>query len=524
MNIIPASPYKTNSNAELRVFDKIKESFANDNRYLAFHSLNLTKHEKKRFGEADFVIICEFGLFVFEVKGGKIIVDNGVWSTTDRYGEAHRLKESPFRQAETAMNAIISAIEVSNLFPNLKISRGFGVIFPNNESLPPSSEWDLHTVCVNRNFKGFEIWLKNFFKYWESKHRNDDKLTSHDIASLKKYLRPNFELLESLQAKIANLESNVVKLTEEQYKYLDMVAENSQVLCRGGAGTGKTFLAAELARRLGNADKNILFLCKSNWLRRYLESKIHNENVVVSTIESVKVDQRRADIIKYDVLIVDEGQDLFNLEDVATMDDLVNGGLETGEWYIFHDINNQYGLFNESKVEVLEMLESYKPAKFSLQLNCRNSMQIVDKVQSIIHCDMGSEGTGDGPEVTEVFSKSPDDSSYLEEEINKLLKSGISPSSITILSPFSYEQSAISKLPEKMKRIITKLDDFSVRSLPVQEISFAEIKNFKGLENEVVIVIDLIHPTQLTENQDRVKHYVGMTRARAQLSLIWQNI
>ena len=75
-----------------------------------------------------------------------------------------------------------------------------------------------------------------------------------------------------------------------------------------------------------------------------------------------------------------------------------------------------------------------------------------------------------------------------------------------------------------MKRIITKLDDFSVRSLPVQEISFAEIKNFKGLENEVVIVIDLIHPTQLTEDQDRVKHYVGMTRARAQLSLIWQDI
>ena len=66
-------------------------------------------------------------------------------------------------------------------------------------------------------------------------------------------MRPNFELLESLQAKIANLESNVVKLTEEQYKYLDMVAENSQVLCRGGAGTGKTFLAAELARRTCSA-------------------------------------------------------------------------------------------------------------------------------------------------------------------------------------------------------------------------------------------------------------------------------
>ncbi len=105
-----------------------------------------------------------------------------------------------------------------------------------------------------------------------------------------------------------------------------------------------------------------------------------------------------------------------------------------------------------------------------------------------------------------------------------MLKSGISPSSITILSPLPYEQSTISKLSEKLKRTITKLDDFSVRSLPVQEMSFSEIKNFKGLENEVVIVIDLTHPSQLAENEDRVQHYVGMTRARAQLCVIWQDI
>lgn len=523
MKIIPASAYKTDSSAELRVFDKIRESFVNDNKYLALHSLNLTKHKTKRFGEADFVIVCEFGLFVFEVKGGRISIDEGIWYTKDRYDKVIKIQD-PFRQAEGALYAIRTEIYESNLFDNLNIPIGYGVIFPSVGFSQKSSEWDLHTVCDDRGFRSFEMWLKRFFKYWHFKPGNQKKLTAHEIKSLSNYLRPNFELAESLQAKVSKLEDNAVKLTEEQYKYLDIVVANSQVLCSGGAGTGKTFLAAELARRLGNVDKSVLFLCKSNWLRRYLESKTHNENIVVSTIDSVKVDQRRAGISVYDVLIVDEAQDLFNLDDVDTMDGAIRGGLELGEWYIFHDINNQYGLFNESDLEVLEMLETYKPAKFPLTLNCRNSVQILDKVQSIIHCDMGTIGTGSGPAVSEFFKNKHDDSEHLEGEIDRLLKSGISPSAITILSPFSYENSTISKLPQKLIRKINKLDDFSVRSLPVQELSFAEIKNFKGLENEVVIVIDLIHPSQLTENQDRVKHYVGMTRARAQLCLIWQDL
>jgi len=72
MTIIPNKPYETNSKAENRVFDKLREAFVNNPKYLAFHSLNLTKHKTKKFGEADFVIVCEYGVFVFEVKGGRI--------------------------------------------------------------------------------------------------------------------------------------------------------------------------------------------------------------------------------------------------------------------------------------------------------------------------------------------------------------------------------------------------------------------------------------------------------------------
>lgn len=109
--------------------------------------------------------------------------------------------------------------------------------------------------------------------------------------------------------------------------------------------------------------------------------------------------------------------------------------------------------------------------------------------------------------------------SVLKNEINNILKNGIVPSSITILSSLSYEKSTISLLPEKMKNNIVKLDDYSIRSFPIPEISFSEIKNFKGLENEVIIVIDLIKP----KNNYKFEHYIAMSRARILLSVIWTN-
>ncbi len=519
MQIIPSSPYSNNSKAELIVFDKLRESFANNPMYLAFHSLNLTAHAKKRFGEADFVILCEYGLFVLEVKGGGVGSSSGQWYTVDRNNKEHKLKESPFCQAEGALHAINKKIKDSSKFYHLTLPAGFGVVFPDVEFNQQSSEWDLYTICDVKKMRNFESWLRTFFKYWHSKNGNGKKLTKEDIGALKQYLRPEFEVIEPLHVKLSQIEDMAVKLTEDQYKYLDIAAANSRVLCSGGAGTGKTFLAAELARRMASEDKNIVLICKSNWLKRYLETKIQNEFVILSTIDSVKVDMRRSGIDVYDILIVDEGQDLFNLDDIEILDEIIDGGLENGEWYIFHDVNNQSGLFVDAKIEVLELLEGYSPAKIPLTTNCRNSEPILKKVQDCLHLDMGNKGTGMGPEVHESFD-AKNNGNVLKQEINNLLKGGVAPGSITILSPLNYEKSSVSLLPEKMKKNIAKLDDYSVRSFPLPKISFSEIKNFKGMENEVIIVIDLPEPKKKNLSQ-KVEYYVAMSRPRALLILVW---
>lgn len=46
---------------------------------VALHSLNLPRHQYKRWAEADFIILCESGLLLLEVKGGRIACNNGVW-------------------------------------------------------------------------------------------------------------------------------------------------------------------------------------------------------------------------------------------------------------------------------------------------------------------------------------------------------------------------------------------------------------------------------------------------------------
>jgi hypothetical protein len=518
MQIIPHRPHKTDSYAELLVFDKLRESFVGNKQYIAFHSLNLTKHKYKRFGEADFVILCERGLFVLEVKGGGISCEEGIWYTKNKKGKSKI--QHPFKQAEGALHAIRKEIKDSHKFDTKNLSIGYGVIFPQSSWMQASSEWDLNTVCDQGGFRNFESWLNKFFRYWENKPGNYHKLSGDNIGVIKQFLRPNFELLEPLHSRISNLEIDAVTLTEDQYKYLDIVSANPRVLCSGGAGTGKTFLAAELSRRLARENKNLLFLCKSNWLKRYLEPKIINEFVTVSSMDSLLLDMNRYGINKYDVMVVDEGQDLFNIDDMDVLDDIIKGGLSDGEWYIFYDVNNQAGLFSDTNLEVLELLISDTPAKIPLTTNCRNSRQILDRIKEALNLDMGNTGTGQGPEVRENHGET-NSGKILNHEIEYLLENGISSSAITILSPNSYENSSIQSLPDKVKNQIIKLDEYSVRSFPPDEMSFSEIKNFKGMENEVIIMIDLPHPDKNANNDSKVLHYVAMSRARALLSVIW---
>ena len=121
----------------------------------------------------------------------------------------------------------------------------------------------------------------------------------------------------------------------------DVAEANPRVLCAGGAGTGKTFLAERLARRWAEAGLQVALVCRSPWLKHHLASRLSMPGLTVSSIDGVRLDCRRAGLERFDALIVDEGQDLFEMGCIETLDGVLAGGLEAGRWCWFHDLNNQ---------------------------------------------------------------------------------------------------------------------------------------------------------------------------------------
>ena len=73
------------------------------------------------------------------------------------------------------------------------------------------------------------------------------------IDRLERVLANSFELRAPLAFELAEEERRLYRLTEQQYQVLDMLSRQTRVAIAGCAGSGKTFLAAEKARRLAAA-------------------------------------------------------------------------------------------------------------------------------------------------------------------------------------------------------------------------------------------------------------------------------
>ena len=155
MRMVPSSPYDTGSQAEKKIFDRLRRAF--DDHYIAYHSLKPTRHPHKRFPEIDFVICCPEGLYVIEVKGGRITCHEGFWQYQDRNGRTTQSQESPFRQAEAALRGLMGDLR-ANLPDDVldRLTIGYGVVFPDCEWRSDGAEWDPAMLADARRSRDLE--------------------------------------------------------------------------------------------------------------------------------------------------------------------------------------------------------------------------------------------------------------------------------------------------------------------------------------------------------------------------------
>lgn len=525
MRTIPYDlPYKLLNDrrlrAERRVFEALKRIDFEEGS-TALHSLRLSEHQYKREGELDFVIVAPSGVFVLEVKGGEIYRDeHGVWHFVDRWGNDHKKHEGPFEQARSGMYALRNAL-FRQFGDDLRrlLTYGFGVIAPDARLAAPTPEWDPRELLDKENFRtdaDLDRFLRSLRDFYQAKKANPTRLSPKLIERIVEFLRPRFDRVPSLIRRLDELHEAQESLTREQYAYLDAASENPRILCTGGAGTGKTFLAMEVARREAGAGRSVLVTCRSVSLCAFLRRRLKDEAgvLVVPAERLVEFDEA-----KFDVAIVDEGQDLLTLPFLTALDGCLKGGLDGGRWRFFYDANRQSGFYEEPVPEALDILLQAHPARVRLTRNCRNPLPIVRKTQAYTGGDLGIPASGEGPDVDILYAKDSTDAvGMLQLRLRELFRDGVEPGAVTILSSRPFADSSAARLPEDFRRRIRPLDEATAPDFPFPAVTFSSVANFKGFENDVVIVTD-IDKNALYPSAENVL-YVAMSRARVCLLMI----
>jgi hypothetical protein len=515
-----------------------------------FHSLLQKNHKHKIMGEVDFLYICERGLLCIEVKGGQdIYCKDKKWFTFSRSQNEYEIS-NPFLQAQDCMFALkryISDIYGRDSF-QAKYLFGFAVIFP--ECKFTGSGNDLLTEVLFDNtysLSEFSSFLINCFNYWEKteneKHnRNIMKLSAEQMEQIVNLLRGDFRVVPSMNLEMQHIQQKMILLTEEQFDILDNTKLNKRVIIQGVAGTGKSVLALEKFRQSVSVNKKTLYLCYNRNMAKYANISVQNlnfnessvstfhsliqkifslENLYEKSIDelcSLVKDAEIKDDNVFDYVIVDEAQDLMNISVIDILDKLLKGGLKNGEWIFFLDPNqNIFNNDREYKFALDYINESFCPAHYILNCNCRNTEQIARSTSVISLVPTAKYLKLSGPIVRRfIYSDKKELRTIFRKELISLFSSGTSSADIIILSRYKYINSGISGLQSLNNLDIVENND--INKFNKNAINYFTVQSYKGLESNIVFYIDI---DGFSSEYDRFLNYVAMSRAKIMLYLFY---
>lgn len=510
MRVIPPVEYiDTTSSAERQVAELLARIPADGrDAAVAYHSVHLPRHRRQIMGEADFVLLWKGAILVLEVKGGRLgRTEDGIWYSRDRHDNVHRLSKSPWVQANQAAFSLIDILQAR--IPNGSWPFSSAVVTPH-QTLGPDPEWEpeqhigLDRMTPEDLGRSLDALARLARRprgtgASQSGERLRDRADLRDVSRL---LRGEVDAMRTVPDDEVLIDRNVVTMTDEQIETMRMFESNPRVLVLGGAGTGKTVLAVEAARRASSDGSSVAFVCGSPAVLDWASQLLQDSPVRIVPFSSIPEEP------EFDVVVVDEGQDLLNTEDMARLAESLRGGHDHGRWWLFLDPNNQAHLTGSFDAAVRQEIQD-SGVVATLTKNVRNARAVVTTVQAHLGADLGSPQIGEGPSVSIKKARSTEEvRTLLDRRIEDLRRQEIDRQGITIISAAADEADSVlaegGRLPS---------------TYPVDGKSYEVVtaSAIKGLERRHVIVIDVL---ELKSERARAAAYVAMTRPRYSLHVL----
>lgn len=496
--------------------------------YDVFYSVKWTSYENGALvkSEADFIVASpDYGFLCLEVKGGTgIRVEDNIWYVSDTVHGERKLHSSPYDQAEKSMYFF------SNSFSNKYNTRyqgiyGAGAIFPFYPVGPDIELDNRNRTCTidGNDLNDIYVKIKKMFRFWGGSSFGRRYYPKSQHEAFLELVRERVAISAAAGALVQYKEQQLSVINRVQENYIYFLNNIRQFFIRGGAGTGKTWIAMKMAMNEASIEnQRVLFLCSSKHLANSIRSVIDNTVDVldvVSLFESVVEDfesfekplysgvseRIKAGHPVYDAIFVDEAQDF------------------TREWaqlicLLLRDPNHsRLGVFYDD-VQVLRE-DSFADGfgipslPYLLHENIRNTANIYNWTaeKTNLGTDMIANPVEGPTPQTEIVTEKGQLTLSLETLFKKYLVDEHLPKhALTVLT--DDVDDFVRMYPEGIAKW-----EFTQGTSPEENVlSLYSVEDFKGLESDMVIYV---HSINTSENVN----YIAYTRAKYYLIELVRN-
>lgn len=518
--------------------------------WVALHALDLAPWNRNLRTEIDFVLVVpDTGILCIEVKSHEnISFDGARWHPAT-------ITRSPFKQALDGRHTLYRRLtEIAPQFKSIPIVHF--CIFPRSQfEVGRNISVQTWEVMDRRAFQRFKSGL-DFCSDLKLRmgqaidadghlRHLENRLSQHQIESLIKLCVPVQKVRPDAREEIERREEAIEKLLlEQQRPVLQLAAQNDRIIVSGGAGTGKTLIAMEVARRAAETGKRVGLLCYNQLVGKWVKEKMDKlippaPNLVVgrairvmAEMAAVEVPEKPSKdfweselpdrleeiitnpefkaVAAFDYLVVDEAQDILAKPFLwRCLTEFLSGGENDGAFALFGDFDHQVLADRDAMRTALDALDhGNRPTRWKLSDNCRNYRIVGDTAVRLAGFDDGVYASylrsGGGLHNYDIYFYEDDKQQLgkLSQWLKEFRAEGYKAEEITVLSFCSDDQSSAGRLASSLKlRPVWQGGPYT---------HYTTVHAFKGLESKVVILSDVLLNDH---NFQRDLFYAGLTRA-----------